>query len=141
MKYSKKVSVGAFAKKGVDVNEGDLITIANEGKQIEGTFGPQDVFLVKLVNGEEKNINLNQTSLNGLIDAFGEDSVQWIGKQVKVWLISQNVAGKFVKVMYISHPRAELTQDGFVMPTVKGTSKKVQKSTEEEEYSDGEDIV
>ena len=115
MKYTKRVSVGAFAKKKVDINNLDVITIANEGKKVEGQFGEQDVFLVKLVNGEEKNINVNQTSLNGLIDVFGDDSLNWIGKQVKVWLIKQNVAGKFVDVLYISHPDADLTESGFVM--------------------------
>jgi len=119
MKYTKHVSVGAFAKKKVDINSGDLITISNEGKQVEGQFGTQDVFLVKLVNGEEKNINVNQTSLNGLIDAYGDDSVKWIGKQVKVWLIKQNVAGKFVDVLYISHPESDLTETGFVMKGAK----------------------
>ena len=109
------MSVGAFAKKKVDINNLDVITIANEGKKVEGQFGEQDVFLVKLVNGEEKNINVNQTSLNGLIDVFGDDSLNWIGKQVKVWLIKQNVAGKFVDVLYISHPDADLTESGFVM--------------------------
>ena len=109
------MSVGAFAKKKVDINNLDVITIANEGKKVEGQFGEQDVFLVKLVNGEEKNINVNQTSLNGLIDVFGDDSLNWIGKQAKVWLIKQNVAGKFVDVLYISHPDADLTESGFVM--------------------------
>lgn len=132
MKYQKKVSVGVFAKKGVDINDKDIITIANEGKKVEGQFGSQDVFFVKLKNGEEKNINVNQTSLNGLIDAFGEDSMQWIGKQVKVWLITQNVAGKFVKVLYISHPNAELTQDGFVMPD-KASSMEVNTEEDTEE--------
>ena len=30
MKYTKKVSVGSFLKKGVDIKEGDEIIIANE---------------------------------------------------------------------------------------------------------------
>ena len=114
--YKKQISVGAFAKKDVDYRNGDMVTILNEGKKIQGNFGEQDVFLVKLPNGEEKNMNLNQTSINGLIDAFGEDSAGWIGKEVKVHLITQNVAGKFVKVTYLSHPDAELTENGFVMP-------------------------
>lgn len=112
MFYQKKVTVGQFAKKGVDIKDGDFITVANEGRQIEGQFGTQDVFLMKLANGEEKNVSLNQTSLNNLIDAFGEDSKNWIGKQVKVWLIRSNVQGKIVPVMYVSHPAATLDDDG-----------------------------
>lgn len=111
-KYTKKVSVGVFAKKGEDYKDGDLITIANEGKKVEGTYGMQDVFLVKLTNGEEKNMTFNQTTLNNMIDAFGEDSLNWIGKQVKVWLILQSVSGKMLKVTYLSHPQAEISEDG-----------------------------
>ena len=115
--HMKKVSVGEFAKKGVDFKDGDIITLLEEGKKIEGQFGVQDVFKVKLTNNEEKNMSFNQTTINGLIDAFGKDDSKWIGKQVKVHLISQNVAGKFVKVAYVSHPDAELTENGFVLPS------------------------
>ena len=114
-RYTKKITVGAFAKKGIDINNNDIITIANEGKKVEGTFGEQNVFLVKLKTGDEKNISLNQTSLNGLIDAFGDDSTLWIGKSVKAWIIKQNVAGKFLDVLYVSHPDADLTSEGFVL--------------------------
>ena len=112
MKYTKKVSVGAFAEKGKDIKDGDIVTIASEGKQIEGKFGMQDVFLLKLTNGEEKNFSLNQTSINNIIDAFGEDSVSWIGKQAKVWAILSNVQGKMIKVYYLSHPDAEISEEG-----------------------------
>lgn len=112
MKYTKKVSVGAFAEKGKDYKDGDLVAIANEGKQVEGVFGVQNVFLVKFANGEEKNMSFNQTSLNNLIDAYGDDSKAWIGKVAKVWLILQSVAGKMLKVTYLSHPKAEIVESG-----------------------------
>ena len=118
MKYTKKVSVGAFAKKGVDIKNGDIVTIANEGKQIEGIYGTQNVFLIKLKNGEEKNISVNQTSLNALIDSFGEDALKWIGKEVKVWIIKQNVSGKFLDVLYIAAPEAELGENGFTTDSI-----------------------
>lgn len=115
MKYTKKVSVGQFLKKGTDIKDSDIIEIANEGKEIQGEFGTQNVFLVKLKDGQEGNVSFNWTSINGLIDAFGEDSVNWVGKKVKAHKIKQNVAGKFVDVWYFSHPDAELTESGFVM--------------------------
>ena len=117
MIYKKKVSVGQFAKKDVDYKNGDKVTVANEGKQVEGEWGMRDVFLVKLPNGEEKNITFNQTSMNGLIDAYGADSKLWIGKELTIHLITQNVSGKFIKVTYLSHPEAELTETGFVLPS------------------------
>lgn len=114
--YQKKVSVGQFAKKGEDFRDGDVVTLANEGRQVEGKFGTQDVFLVKFSTGE-KNFTLNQTSINNMIDAYGDDSKNWIGKEAKINLILQNVQGKMVKVAYLAHPTAELNDDGeWVMP-------------------------
>lgn len=102
--YQKKISVGQFAKKDEDYKNGDIVTIVNEGKKIEGKFGEQDVFMVKLVSGNEKNITFNQTTINNLVEAFGQDSKNWVGKEVKIWLIIQNVQGKRVKVTYLASP-------------------------------------
>lgn len=112
MEYQKKVSVGQFAKKGEDYKDGDIVTIRDEGKQVEGQYGIQNVFSVKLANGDEKNMSLNQTSINNLIDAYGSNSKNWVDKKVKVWLILQSVSGKMVKVTYLSHPNAEISEDG-----------------------------
>jgi len=112
MLYKKTTPIGSFAKKGEEIKDGDIITILDEGKKINGEFGTQDIFLVKLVNGEEKNLSFNKTSINNMIDAFGEESKNWIGKDVKVWSIRQNVQGKIIPVYYVSHPDAILTNDG-----------------------------
>jgi len=117
--YEKRVSVGQFLKKGTDFKDGELLEVANEGKEVIGEFGPQNVFLVKLPTGQEGNVKFNQTTLNGLIDAYGKNSLDWVGKKVKALKIKQNVAGKFMDVWYYSHPDAELTKDGFVMPSSK----------------------
>ena len=102
--YQKKISVGAFFKKGVDFRDGDIVEIASEGKQIEGQFGTQDIFLIKLSDDKEGNIGFNQTTMNNLIDGYGKDSLNWIGKKVKVWGILSNVQGKMIKVYYFLHP-------------------------------------
>jgi hypothetical protein len=108
--YKKRVSVGAFLKKGTDFKDGDIVEIANEGKQTEGQFGVQDIFLIKLADGREGNVSFNQTSLNNLIDGYGENSINWIGKGVKVISILSNVQGKMLKVYYFLHPDAELDE-------------------------------
>ena len=115
--YTKKVSVGQFARKGEDYKDGDIVTISNEGKQIEGKFGLQDVFMVKLVNGTEKNITFNQTTINALIDAYTSDSKNWVGKEARIWLILQNVQGKMTKVTYLTTAKADIDEDGnFTIP-------------------------
>jgi len=138
MKYQKRVSVGAFLKKGVDIKDGDLVEIANEGKEVQGEFGIQNIFLIKLADGREGNVGFNQTSINNMIDAFGEDSLNWIGKKAKAWIIRSNVQGKIIPVLYISHPDAELSDEGtFSLPTE--PKKKSKKDVAEDEIN-AEDI-
>lgn len=123
-KYTKTVRVGRFAKKGEDYKDRDLITILNEGETVDSTFGPGSVFKVRVPNNEERAFRFNKTSINNMIDAFGDDSKEWIGKQVKVWLILQNVQGKMVKVAYVSHPDADIDDEGnFTLPA--GTKSEV----------------
>ena len=109
-KYTKKVSIGAFLKKGEDFKANDIVEIANEGRQIEGQYGLQDIFLIRLADGKEGNVNFNQTSLNNIIDNYGDDSVNWIGKCVKVWAILSNVQGKMKQVYYFLHPETILDE-------------------------------
>jgi len=114
MIYQKKsVGVGNFASKGkgADIEHEDIITILDEGKTVDGTYGPQEVFLIQIANGEERNININQTSINKLVDAFGEDSVGWVGQKVKAWILQENVSGTFRQVLYLTHPDKDLADD------------------------------
>lgn len=115
--YKRKVSVGAFLKKGEDFKENDIIEVANEGKEIEGQFGMQNIFMIK-VNGKEGNVSFNQTTINNLIDGYGENSTNWIGKKAKVWGILSNVQGKMKKVYYFLHPETELDEKTgqFIVP-------------------------
>ena len=111
MKYTKKISLGQFLRKGEDICDGDFVTIANEGKQMPGEYGVQDIFLVKLEDGREGNVGFNQTSINNLIDGFGDDSINGIGKKVKIVVIKQNVQGKIRPVYYFLHPNTELDEE------------------------------
>ncbi len=115
--YTKKVTVGQFLKKGIDFKDNDQVEIANEGKDVEGQFGTQTVFLIKTGDGKEGNVSINQTSINGFIDAWGKDASNWVGKKIRVVKIKQNVSGKFIDVYYFSHPEAELTENGFILPS------------------------
>lgn len=135
--YKKRETIGNFLKKGVDFKENDLVEIANEGKKDEGKYGTQDVFLIKTTEGKEGNVSFNQTTINNLIDAYGEDSLKWIGEKVKVWGILQNVQGKMVKVYYFLHPQTELNEESgtFVLPfqqTAKVTPEEIPIIEEEE---------
>lgn len=118
MKITKIVKIGgAYAKKlpyeyeGVkydaDIKKGDEVTIKSEGQIVAGQYGDQMVFLIETRNGD-KNLTLNQTTLNILHDELGDDSKNWVGKKVKVLIKKDTVAGKKVDIAY-------LVTDGWVL--------------------------
>ena len=103
--------MGEYAKKGEDIKDGDLITILDEGQVVTGDYGDRMVFKVETLNGP-KNLSFNQKSMNNLIDAFGDDTVVWIGKKVKIWMIRALVSGKFQQVVYLASPFWLMADDG-----------------------------
>ena len=113
MKYQKRETVGGkFAKKGLDIKDGDVITIQSGGKQVEGQFGTQNIFEILTPNGEFV-MSVNQTSINSMVDEWGEESENWIGKKVKIHAIKQAVAGKFISVYYVAPQGYEMGENGF----------------------------
>ena len=113
MQYKKRESIGGkFAKKGVDIKDGQTIMINSGGKQVEGQFGTQNIFEIK-TNAGEFVISVNQTSINSMVDEWGEESENWIGKKVKVHVIKQAVAGKFISVYYVAPEGYEMGENGF----------------------------
>lgn len=114
MKMVKKTSVaGAFARKepysyegkdyDADIMTNDVVRILNEGDTVSGDYGEQQVFSIMTRNGE-KNVTLNQTSINALIETFGDESSSWVNKDVQVSTKKDVVAGKRVIIAYI-HPK------------------------------------
>lgn len=134
MKIQKRVSVqGEWAKAKEDFNTGDLIEILNEGLTMEGDYGPRQVFKINTKNGE-KNLSFNQTSINNLVDAYGDDTKKWVGKKANTEIIKSNVSGKLVNVVYLFGEDWKMLDDGSV---VKKGEKVV---TEEGDTLDPEDI-
>lgn len=107
----RKISVGgAYAKKApyeyegkkyeADIKNGDIVKILDEGTIATGQFGDQHVFKIETRNGE-KNQTFNQTTINALIESFGEDSESWIGKDVNILTKKDVVAGRKVEIVYL----------------------------------------
>jgi hypothetical protein len=114
MQFEKRTSVeGNFAKKGVDILPNDIVEIMNEGRVVDGQYGTQNIFKIEGERGEFL-MSFNQTSLNALIEEWGTESTQWIGKKVKVHSMKQNVSGKFLDVYYVAPYGYEMSEYGFV---------------------------
>lgn len=104
MKVFKKTGGGVgFARKenyeydGVkyeaDLKNGDIVTILDAGNTEAGKWGEQENFKIKTRNGDKK-ISLNQMSTNVLIDEFGDETENWVGKNVIVILKKDIIAGE-----------------------------------------------
>lgn len=116
MKVNKRISVqGEWAKVKEDVKDGDIVVIQDAGRIVEGDYGERHVFKIETTNGD-KNLSFNQTSMNALIGAYGDETDSWVGKKAKAWIIKQSVSGKLKDVLYLAAPDWELTEDGFIEP-------------------------
>jgi len=104
MKVQKRTSVGGeYAKLEKDFGEEDILEILDAGNIVTGDYGDRHVFKMK-TRGGEKNMSFNQTTMNYMIDAYGDDTSTWVGKSAKVWLVDMNVSGKMRAVVFLTDP-------------------------------------
>lgn len=99
-----------------DLKHGDIIKFLDGGTEEEGKWGKQNNFKIKTRNGDKK-ISLNQMSQNVLVLEWGGDTEKWIGKDVKVLLKKDIIAGEkriiayFVTEGYRLDDYGELVRD------------------------------
>jgi hypothetical protein len=88
-----------------DLKDGDIIKILDGGTEVINKFNgkPQTAFKIQTRNGV-KALSFNGKSKNNLIDVFGGDTENWIGKEVKVWAVKAMVANKMQTVVYLAEP-------------------------------------
>ena len=83
-----------------DLKNGDVIKILDSGNTEMGKFGEQTNFKIKTRNGEKK-LAFNQATINVLVEEFGEDSENYVGKDVNVILSKKLIAGQKAIVPYL----------------------------------------
>ena len=98
---------GEWGKPDEHVQDGEIVTILDAGQIIEGDYGPRNVFMMKTRLGRY-GFAVNQTSVNNLVEFLGDDSEQWVNKQVKACITTQKVAEKMRRVIYFVHPDGDL---------------------------------
>ena len=122
MKFHKKTGGSVpFARKepyeydGVkyeaDLKVGDVVKILDSGTIEQGQFGEQNNFKIKTRNGEKK-LPLNQKTINVLVEEFGDESENWVGKDMKVILKKDVIAGKKVIIPFLVTDGWELDDFG-----------------------------
>jgi len=88
------------AKKAKILSETDAVPSSFVNK--DGSPKTQDVCKVIFQGDREPlNLSLNRATINGLVDAFGEDSKNWINKILSVETEKVRVAGKAVVALYL----------------------------------------
>jgi len=100
--------LNTFAVADVDVSDGDIVIIQGAGEfvEIEDRQTKKVVkklrIPIKCVEGQVKDLTLNNTSNNALIAAYGKQSEGWVGKQAVAAVITKDVFGQFKRLIYLS---------------------------------------
>lgn len=131
MQYNKSNPVSGKWFKAGDFEEGTKVKLMSETKPTESQFKDektgqnkiQDVAkIVAKGSPEAMNIALNRATIDGLVEAFGEDSKDWMNRVLTMEKEKVLVGGKRVNVPYLIPEGYEKAEDemGFMHITKKG---------------------
>ena len=117
--YQKNEGVYGKWVKGSEIQTGTVAKLVSEVKpepsqfqNKDGSMKMQDVGKIRFQDGKESmNISLNRATIHGLIDAFGNDSKEWIGKLLTAVTERMVVGGKRVTAIYLLPEGYELIED------------------------------
>ena len=109
---------GAWIKKDT-LKNGDQIRLVSEAEMMESTQGGQQLVAKCRLKGssEAVNVAINNASRNALIDAFGDDSKNWINQTLTVETEKVLIAGKRGTALYLIPAGFAVTTDaeGYVV--------------------------
>lgn len=145
MKYTRQTSTfGSFVDKKALVN-GARAKIMSEcvpqESEYQGKPRTRNIVKVKFEDiAELQNVDLNGQTRNALIDAFGEDSKDWIGQILTVHTEKTIIGGKRVIVLYLVPKDYEVGEDagGYVVIGKKGAVEEKVTTSGEIEYPEEE---
>lgn len=117
MKINKTGGAGGAWLKKDDIKSGEPLKIVSEAAMIEGQNGSQLVAKVRQKGGADSlNVAINNTSRNALIEAFGDDTTNWVNKIVTAVTEKAIIAGKRSTILYLVPEGYSIVDgaDGFV---------------------------
>lgn len=94
--------------------EGDIIKLTSEAKEVPSQQGGNQLVAKALVKGgdsEAKNVAINKPSTIALVEAFGDDSVDWVNKPLTVHTEKTLIAGKRGTALYLIPEGFEVGED------------------------------
>ena len=116
MLYHKQEGARGNWIKSKDLTDGMRAKLVSETlpqeSVYEGKPRTQNVAKIRFEDREGVfNISINKTTINALIDAFGEDSKNWINYSLTIKTDRAQIAGKRVIVVYLLPEGYELTEN------------------------------
>jgi hypothetical protein len=135
MKYQKSNTIIGAWIKGSElsaIKEAKIVSETEPKPSLftnkEGSPKTQNVCKIMFKGKEEVfNISLNKATINGLVDAFGDESKDWMNKLLGVETEKVRVAGKAGIATYLipeGYERVD-NQDGFAEIVKMGLEKKI----------------
>lgn len=117
--YKKETFIGGAWVRGSEIVSGTKCKLVAETepqpsqfKNKDGSVKMRDVSKVKFDGlNDTLNINLNRATINGLVDAFGEDSKNWMNKSLTAITEKVMVGGKRVVAVYLLAEGYEMQDD------------------------------
>ena len=110
---TKSSSVGGKWLDKKTLRDGDIAKIKTEATEQPSQQGPMQWVCKLLVKGqtEPANFAINKPSKNALIDAFGEDTNDWIDKTLTLKVEKTIISGKRGIGVYLIPEGFEMTED------------------------------
>ena len=132
MIYKKQTAIGGKWAKASELTDVKRAKIVGETETQEGgKYGPRDVAKVRFEGLKEPlNTNINRASINALIDAYGEDSKNWMNKILSVETKEGIVSGRECTFLFLIPEGYERTKDkgGYVVIQKIGGKEKVEET-------------
>ena len=114
MKFSMNATTGTWLDKKI-LKTGDVIKLTTEAKEVPSQQGGTQIVVKCKVKDKpelgETNISINKPSKNALISAYGDDSINWIGKILTVSIEKTLIAGKRGIAMYLIPEGYQIGED------------------------------
>jgi len=104
-----KINDTKYLNRETEIKHKDIIVLENEGaweesdnfKKPDGTPSNQFSILIRLSNGDIRSTIFNWTNVKLLAKAFGNDSANWVGKELRAWKTKSEKAKSGYSFMYV----------------------------------------
>lgn len=97
MKISETFGASYFKAEDFDAKGKSLTIVSVENEEVGDETKPVIRF-----EGEDKGLSLNKTNALAMVDLFGDETDEWVGKTIKIVRSSTMYQGKRVACMRVS---------------------------------------